>query len=282
MTATILDGKALAQRIKQDLKKRITQRLQNNLRPPGLAVILVGHDPASEIYVQNKQKACNEIGMISQLHHLPSTTTAKDLDNLIKQLNQDSSVDGILMQLPLPEGIDPAPLIQLIDPHKDVDGFHPVNVGLLSQRTPALRPCTPYGIVQLLRQYSIELKGKHAVIIGSSNIVGKPLALEFSLAKATVTLCNSATQHLEQLVGLADIVVAATGKCDLVHPDWLQNHQVLVDVGIHRMADGKIRGDVDFLKASERVAWITPVPGGVGPMTIATLLQNTLLACEHE
>jgi len=278
MTANILDGKALATRIKQEIKQTIDMRLAKGFRAPGLAVILAGHDPASEVYVNNKQKACQEVGIISHRYHLDEKISESELVTLIQTLNEDKTIDGILVQLPLPPTIDSTHIIDQLLPAKDVDGFHPYNFGRLAQRAPLLRPCTPYGIIQLLQANGIPTEGQHALVIGASNIVGRPMALEFLLAKATVTISHRFTVNLEQLVRMADIIVVATGVRDLIDPDWLNEKQVLVDVGIHRLADGKIRGDVNFETARHRVAWITPVPGGVGPMTIATLLQNTLSA----
>jgi methylenetetrahydrofolate dehydrogenase (NADP+)/methenyltetrahydrofolate cyclohydrolase len=278
MTASLIDGKQVAHQIKEDMKKRLSQHALKGMRPPGLAVLLLGHDPASAIYVQNKRAICAEIGIRSYDYDLPASTSEAELLAKISALNEQEDVDGILVQLPLPKHINTTKVIEHIHPNKDVDGFHPYNFGRLAQGNPFLRPCTPYGIIQLLQYYHLPLRGKHAVIVGSSQIVGRPMALELLLTKATVTLCHSATQQLEHHIKHADLVVVATGSYNLVKPSWLQAHQVIIDVGIHRRADGMIHGDIDFDEAKTRVQWITPVPGGVGPMTICTLLENTLLA----
>lgn len=279
MTAKILDGRAIASTLKKDISLALAERKRQGLRPPCLAVILVGNDAASEIYVANKRKACEEVGMLSRAYDLPNSISEKELLALIQELNQDSEVDGILVQLPLPEGIDASHIVEAISPYKDVDGFHPYNIGRLAQRSPALRPCTPYGIIQLLQAYDQPFYGQHAVIVGASNIVGRPMALEFLMAGSTVTICHRFTQDLESHIRVADIIVVAAGVCDLIKASWLHHKQVLIDVGMHRLESGKLRGDVDFDEAQKHVAWITPVPGGVGPMTIASLLQNTLQAC---
>lgn len=276
MTALILDGKQAAAKIKD----RIRENIQLRSRPLGLAVILVGHDPASEVYVANKRKACIEVGITSHAYDLPSSTSEEALIALIDQLNHNKDIHGILVQLPLPAAINSGKIIERISPAKDVDGFHPYNLGRLAQRSPLLRPCTPYGIIQLLQHFEIPLEGKHAVVVGASNIVGRPMALEFLLMASTVTICHRFTQNLEQHIRVADIVVAAAGVRDVINPDWLGSKQVVIDVGMHRMENGKLRGDINFEKARKKVAWITPVPGGVGPMTIATLLQNTVFAAD--
>ncbi|WP_019217139.1 bifunctional methylenetetrahydrofolate dehydrogenase/methenyltetrahydrofolate cyclohydrolase FolD [Legionella tunisiensis] len=281
MTASLLDGKLVAAQYKREIKALVQARQTKGLRAPGLAVVLVGDDPASGIYVANKRKACLEVGINSYAYDLPENTTETALLNLIEELNQSPEVDGILVQLPLPEGIDSNKIIECINPAKDVDGFHPYNVGRLAQRNPLLRPCTPYGIINLLKFYRIPLSGKHTVVIGASNIVGRPMAMEFLLAGATVTICHRFTQHLEQYVKIADLIVVAAGVLDVINVDWLNAQQVIIDVGIHRLADNTIRGDVDFKRAKDKVAWITPVPGGVGPMTITTLLQNTVNAANQ-
>lgn len=278
MTASLLNGRELATIRRNELKHRVERHLEQGLRAPGLAVVLIGNDPASKIYVEHKRKACAEIGIISHSYDLPTETSQEELIKLIDVLNQSKEVDGILIQLPLPKHINESTIIERINPEKDVDGFHPYNLGRLAQRHPLLRPCTPLGIMNLLHHYDLDVKRKHALVIGASNIVGRPMSLELLLAGATVTVCHRFTQNLEQLVPNADIVVVATGKLDVIHADWLRNHQVLIDVGMHRLADGSVRGDVDFAKAQENVAWITPVPGGVGPMTIVTLLENTMMA----
>ena len=281
MTASLLDGKLVAAQCKSEIKSIVQARQAKGLRAPGLAVVLVGDDPASSIYVANKRKACLEVGINSYAYDLPENTTEITLLNLIEEFNQSPEVDGILVQLPLPERIDSNKIIECINPEKDVDGFHPYNVGRLTQRNPLLRPCTPYGIINLLKFYQIPLSGKHTVVIGASNIVGRPMAMEFLLAGATVTICHRFTQNLEQYVKIADLIVVAAGVLDVINVDWLNAQQVIIDVGIHRLADATIRGDVDFQRAKDKVAWITPVPGGVGPMTIAMLLQNTVNAANQ-
>jgi len=278
MTAILLDGKQVAMTLKKNIIVAVEKRKQSGQRAPGLAVVLVGHDPASEVYVTNKRKACAEVGIESYSHDLPATATQEQLLQLIHELNDNKNVDGILVQLPLPAAMNSDLIIEAISPAKDVDGFHPYNFGRLAQRTPTLRPCTPYGIIQLLSAYNISLKGKHAVIVGASNIVGRPMAFEFLIAGATITICHRFTQNMEQHIRIADIIVVAAGAPDIIDPEWLNDKQIVIDVGIHRMANGKLRGDMDFERAEKRVAAITPVPGGVGPMTIVTLLQNTLLA----
>ncbi|MCP0913631.1 MULTISPECIES: bifunctional methylenetetrahydrofolate dehydrogenase/methenyltetrahydrofolate cyclohydrolase FolD [Legionella] len=278
MTAFLLDGKQVALTIRNELKENVSARIRKGYRPPGLAVILIGDDPASIIYVNNKRKACAEAGLSSFAYDLPASTKEDDLLSLIDELNHTQEIDGILVQLPLPEHINTVKVIERIDPAKDVDGFHPYNLGRLAQGNPLLRPCTPYGIMQLLKHYQLNPAGKHSVVIGASNIVGRPMALELLLAKATVTVCHRFTSHLESHVRHADLVVVATGRADVINTEWLHDQQILIDVGIHRLADGTLRGDVDFNKAKEKTAWITPVPGGVGPMTISTLLTNTLYA----
>lgn len=282
MTAKVLESKSLTQLIKQDLSDTITLACQQGLRAPGLAVILVGQDPASEIYVQHKQKGCKEVGIQSFCYHLAKETDTKTLMTLIERLNQDANIDGILVQLPLPSHIDNATILECISPQKDVDGFHPYNLGRLMQSRPYHRPCTPYGIIQLLMHHQILIAGQHAVVIGASNIVGRPMGLEFLYAKATPTVCHRQTRHLEMHVRHADILVIATGIPDLIKTQWLKQNQVIVDVGIHRQANGKIRGDLDYEAARNIVSAITPVPGGVGPMTVASLLQNTVKSWQDQ
>lgn len=282
MTARLLDGKTIACDIKSSLKKSIADLIQSGQPKPCLAVVLVGQDPASEIYVANKRKACADVGIRSQAIDLADNTTNDELIELIEQLNADNSINGILVQLPLPKLINSQSIIECILPSKDVDGFHPWNLGRLAQRNPALRPCTPYGIMQLLAAYNLSVESKHVVIVGASNIVGRPMALECLLAGATVTICHRFTKHLEQHIRLADIIIVATGVYNIVHPDWLNPTQILIDVGIHRLPNGRLHGDMDFDQSVERVAWITPVPGGVGPMTIATLLINTLESYQNQ
>lgn len=278
MTAAILDGKFVAKEIKKTIQQFIQARIAKGYRPPGLAVILLGADEASAIYVKNKRHICLEAGFNSYAYDLPSQTSEEELLALIDTLNADDNVDGLLVQLPLPSHIDTSKIIERISPQKDVDGFHPYNLGRLAQGRPALRPCTPHGIMQLLKYYKLDMQGMNAVVIGASNIVGRPMALELLLAKATVTICHSATENLEHHVRHAQLLIVAAGKYNVVKTDWLNNNQIIVDVGIHRSQDGKVHGDVDFEAAKNRVKWITPVPGGIGPMTVATLLQNTLFA----
>src|SRR3990167_7726201 len=278
MTASLLDGKQLANLIKSDIKKTVEKFILSAHRAPALAVILLGEDKASQIYVANKQKACENVGIISQVYHLSAEITEKELINLIDKLNNDKAIDGILVQLPLPKTISTVKIIETIHPNKDVDGFHPYNIGRLAQRNPTLRPCTPMGIMRLMEAYPIEIAGKHAVIIGASNIVGRPMALELLHAAATITVCHRFTTNLKQHVTQADLLVVATGVPDLIDPNWLKPHQVVIDVGIHRLDNGTLRGDLNFSEVVKKVAWLTPVPGGVGPMTVLSLLENTLLA----
>ncbi|ETT00406.1 bifunctional methylenetetrahydrofolate dehydrogenase/methenyltetrahydrofolate cyclohydrolase FolD [Providencia sp. PROV188] len=281
MLAKIIDGKTIAQAIRQEVAQKVQTRIANGKRAPGLAVILVGANPASQIYVGSKRRACEEVGFISRSYDLPDTTTEAELLKLIDDLNQDNEIDGILVQLPLPAGIDNVKVIERIHPDKDVDGFHPYNVGRLCQRAPRLRPCTPRGIVTLLERYDINTYGLNAVIIGASNIVGRPMSLELLLAGCTTTVTHRFTKDLEQHVRNADLLVVAVGKPNFIPGEWIKPGAIVIDVGINRLENGKVTGDVDFDEASKRAAWITPVPGGVGPMTVATLIQNTLQACEE-
>ncbi len=274
MTAKILDGRALAQQIKNDLKKQVA-RLPIT---PGLHVILVGDDKASARYVAHKEKACKEVGVTSYCHRLQVNTSQEELVSLIEKLNADGSVHGILLQLPLPEQINSQDLLELISPEKDVDGFHPYNLGRLVQRRPALRPCTPYGVMQLLATTGEKLCGKVALVVGASNIVGRPMAMELLLAKCTVMVAHRFTEDLQALVEQADVLVVATGKPGIVASSWIKSGAIVVDVGINESANNKLVGDLDYETAAEKAGWITPVPGGVGPMTIATLLQNTVEA----
>ena len=278
MSAQLIDGKTVAADIRDRIRRRVADRLAAGKRPPGLAVILVGDDPASAIYVRNKRKACEEAGFVSRSYDLPGDTRRQALFELIDELNEDDAVDGILVQLPLPEAIDQSKVIERIDPAKDVDGFHPFNVGRLAQRIPLLRPCTPLGVMTLLQHYGIDVKGRHAVVVGASNIVGRPMSLELLLEGATTTVCHRFTRTLPQEVERADILVVAVGKPGLIPGEWIKPGATVVDVGINRLPNGKLAGDVDFEGAREKAAWITPVPGGVGPMTVAMLLQNTLEA----
>ena len=281
MTAQLIDGKAIAASLRQQIAQRVTERHQQGFRAPGLAVILVGSDPASQVYVAHKRKDCEEVGFVSRAHDLPASTTQEELLALIDQLNADTQIDGILVQLPLPAHLDASQLLERIRPDKDVDGFHPFNIGRLAQRMPLLRPCTPKGIMTLLHSTGADLHGLHAVIVGASNIVGRPMALELLLAGCTTTVTHRFTKDLASHVAQADIVVVAVGKPGLVKGEWIKQGAIVIDVGINRQADGKLVGDVDFTSAAQRAAWITPVPGGVGPMTRACLLENTLHAAEQ-
>ena len=280
MSARIIDGKAIAADIRQQVKQGIDKRLEAGKRPPGLAVILVGSDPASEIYVRNKRRACEESGLLSRSWDLAQDTPQQQLLDLIDTLNDDAEIDGILVQLPLPGHIDPETIIERIHPDKDVDGFHPYNVGRLALRIPQLRPCTPRGIITLLDSTDEPYYGREAVVVGVSNHVGRPMALELLMAGATVTCCHRFTKDLEKHVRSAEILVVAVGKPGLVPGEWVRPGATVIDVGIHRSDNGLI-GDVVFAAAQQRAGWITPVPGGVGPMTVATLLQNTLYAAEN-
>lgn len=278
MVAQIIDGKAIAMQIKRDIRDTVEHHLSRGNRQPGLAVILVGNDPASEVYVRNKRESCEHAGIRSFYHHLPESTPESDLVKLIEQLNLDHLVDGILLQLPLPKHINANSLLECIHPSKDVDGFHPYNIGRLAERRPLLRPCTPRGIMVLLETIKQPFKGKHAVVVGASNIVGRPLALELLIAGATVTVCHRFTGDLAYFVKQADILVSAVGKPQLIKGDWIKMGATVIDVGITRLSDGKLTGDIEFDVAADRAAWITPVPGGVGPMTVAMLLHNTMIA----
>jgi methylenetetrahydrofolate dehydrogenase (NADP+)/methenyltetrahydrofolate cyclohydrolase len=281
MTARIIDGKSIAGTIRQEVRIAVEARIARGARPPGLAVVLVGENAASQVYVRNKRRSCEETGIHSVAHDLPASTTEAELLALIASLNADDRIDGILVQLPLPKHIRSRPIIDAILPSKDVDGFHPYNLGRLAQREPLLRPCTPYGVMQLLERSGIRTSGANAVVVGASNIVGRPMALELLLAGATTTICHSRTIDLEAQVERADLVVAAVGQPGKVRGEWIKPGAVVIDVGINRGADGKLVGDVEFTAAAERAAWITPVPGGVGPMTVAMLMRNTLEAAER-
>ena len=280
MTAQIIDGKAIAEDVRNQVRLDIEKRLTNNQRAPGLAVILVGLDPASQVYVKNKRKACEEAGLISKSYDLDENTQQDVLLTLIEELNNDKVIDGILVQLPLPDHIDDTLVLEAIHPDKDVDGFHPYNIGRLVQRMPTLRPCTPYGVIHMLETIGEVFKGRHAVIVGASNIVGRPMSMELLLAGATVTTTHRFTKDLASHVADADILVVAVGKPGIVKGEWVKPGATVIDVGINRLPNGKLTGDVDFEVASERAAWISPVPGGVGPMTVAMLLRNTLQAAE--
>ena len=281
MTAQIISGTQLASQIKSNVAQQISQYVAQGKRAPGLAVILVGADPASQVYVGSKRKSCAEIGITSKSYDLSETTTEQALLELIKELNQDNTVDGILVQLPLPKHIDSTKVIEQISPEKDVDGFHPYNVGRLCQRIPTLRACTPYGVMKLLETTGISFYGKHAVIVGASNIVGRPMALELLLAGCTVTVTHRFTEDLASHIRQADILVVAVGKPKFIKGVWIKEGAVVVDVGINRL-EGKLVGDVEFDIAAQRAAYITPVPGGVGPMTVAMLMQNTLSAYKKQ
>lgn len=278
MTAQLIDGKKISQQRIEAVAQAVKARQEKDLHTPCLAVVLVGDDPASAVYVRNKKLACQKSGIESRSYELPSETTQDDLLKLVDELNGDSAVDGILVQLPLPAHIDSQAVLERIVPHKDVDGFHPYNVGRLVVKMPLMRPCTPKGVMTLLEAYGIDPKGKKAVIVGASNIVGRPQALELLLSRATVTICHSATQNLADEVAAADILVVGVGIPNFVKGEWVKPGAVVIDVGINRLDDGSLCGDVEFDVAKERASMITPVPGGVGPMTIATLLENTLHA----
>ncbi len=280
MTAQIINGKAIAENLLNSIKDRINQRILDNKRAPGLAVIVVGADPASAIYVRNKRLACEKVGIRSVAYDLPVTTTEPELLTLIKQLNQDETIDGILVQSPLPPQIKDEHIIECISPNKDVDGFHPYNIGRLAVRQPTLRSCTPFGVIKMLQASNIDLMGLDAVVVGVSNHVGRPMGLELLLAGCTVTSCHRHTKDLGKIIAGADLIIAAAGKPGLIKGEWIKLGAVVIDIGINRLADGRICGDVDFDTAKERAGYITPVPGGVGPMTVATLMENTLLSLE--
>ncbi|HSW69305.1 MAG TPA: bifunctional methylenetetrahydrofolate dehydrogenase/methenyltetrahydrofolate cyclohydrolase FolD [Gammaproteobacteria bacterium] len=278
MVAQLIDGKILAAKIRAEVAAEIKMKMQQGFKQPGLAVILVGDDPASAIYVYHKRQACEEVGIQSVYHHLPADISEKTLIELIQQLNHDAAIDGILLQSPLPDHIDDDKVLELIHPEKDVDGFHPYNLGRLAQSRPLLRPCTPLGIMKLLDNIHQVYKNRHAVIVGASNIVGRPMALELLLAGSTITICHRFTENLEEYVKQADILVSAVGIPDIIQGSWIKPHATVIDVGMNRLKDGTLTGDVEFDTALERAGWITPVPGGVGPMTVAMLLKNTLIA----
>ena len=278
MTAQIIDGRAIAQTVKQRVSEEIHQLMEQGFPQPGLHVILIGDNPASATYVKHKQYACKEVGIRSECLRLPNETAAKQLTHIIDECNNDPTVHGILLQLPLPEHIDPDPLLERIHPDKDVDGFHPFNLGRLAQCRPRLRPCTSRGVMTLLENIHVDLVGKHAVVVGASNIVGRPMALELLLSKCTVTICHRFTKDLYEYVKTADILVAATGKPGVIQSQWIKSGAIVIDVGFSRLSNGMISGDLEFESALKRASWITPVPGGVGPMTVATLLQNTVMA----
>jgi len=278
MSAKIIDGKAIAENLLQDLKKEIDMRSKKGIRNPSLAVVLIGSNPASSIYVKNKRLACEKIGVKSIAYDLPNETSEKELLTLIETLNNDTSIDGILVQSPLPSHINNDVIFENISPLKDVDGFHPKNIGLLAIKRPQLRSCTPYGVMKLIKATQLAIQGLDAIVVGSSNHVGRPMALELLLGGCTVTICNRYTQKLQQKIELADIVVAAAGIPDMIKGSWIKPGAIAIDIGINRLESGKIIGDIEFDIAKTRAGFITPVPGGVGPMTVATLMENTLLA----
>ena len=275
-TAVILDGKVTAASERQKTALRAGAFAAKFARKPGLAVVQVGEDPASTVYVRNKRKSSVEVGIESFAFDLPVTTTEAEILALVKRLNEDERVDGILIQMPLPKGINTDRIMDAVDPAKDADGFHPTNTGLLAQKRPRLRPCTPYGVIRLAQAYGINLTGLRAVVVGASNIVGRPMALELLLARSTVTVCHTGTRDVKAEVERAEVVVAAVGKPDFVPGEWVRPGAAVFDVGINRLPNGKLVGDVGYAAAAERAGWITPVPGGLGPMTIAMLLSNTV------
>jgi methylenetetrahydrofolate dehydrogenase (NADP+) / methenyltetrahydrofolate cyclohydrolase len=280
MSARIIDGKAVAQKVRNKVANEVAILKQTGQRIPGLAVILVGLDPASQVYVNNKRKACEQVGFISRSYDLPSDTSQDSLLALIEDLNGDPEIDGILVQLPLPQHINSQLVLERISPDKDVDGFHPYNIGRLAQRNPALRPCTPKGIMTLIESTGIKTHGLDAVIVGASNIVGRPMTLELLLAGCTTTTCHRFTKNLEQKVRGADLLIVAVGKPGFIPGEWVKDGAIVIDVGINRLDNGRLVGDVAFDSAKEKAAWITPVPGGVGPMTVANLIENTLIAAK--
>lgn len=278
MPAQRIDGKRIAKQVRQNVASHVEDIVSSGRRPPGLAVIIVGSDPASHVYVANKRKACEEVGFMSRSYDLPHETTQEELIALVDELNQDNEIDGILVQLPLPAGLNAEEVLERIHPHKDVDGFHPYNIGRLAQRIPALRPCTPKGIMTLIESTKRPIKGMDAVIVGASNIVGRPMSLELLLAGCTVTVCHKFTKDLRSHIARADLLVVAVGKAEFIPGDWIKPNAIVIDVGINRIDDGRLVGDVEYDEAVEQAGWITPVPGGVGPMTVASLIENTLEA----
>jgi methylenetetrahydrofolate dehydrogenase (NADP+)/methenyltetrahydrofolate cyclohydrolase len=281
MVAQLIEGRSLAAEVKNQVRGKIEAALARGSRQPALAVVKVGSDPASEVYVRNKRRACEEVGIRSVAHDLTGSTSEGSLLSLIDELNGDPQIDGILVQLPLPAQIQQTAVIEEIDPVKDVDGFHPYNVGRLAQRIPVMRPCTPYGVIKLLEHIGAPFKGQHAVVVGASNIVGRPMSLELLLMGATTTVCHRFTTDLDTYVRQADILVVAAGKPGLIPGEWIKPGAVVIDVGMNRLENGHLVGDVQFEAARERAGWITPVPGGVGPMTVAMLMHNTLQAYHH-
>jgi methylenetetrahydrofolate dehydrogenase (NADP+) / methenyltetrahydrofolate cyclohydrolase len=281
MAAKIIDGNQISAQLRANIKQKVKARIEQGKRAPGLAVILVGDDAASSVYVSKKVKACQEVGFDSREIRLNSNINQSALLKEVEKLNQDPAVDGILVQLPLPKHLDSSTILETIRADKDVDCFHPYNVGRLVQRIPKLRPCTPYGVMLMLEAIGQDVKGLNCLVVGASNIVGRPMAMELLLAGATVTVCHKFTKDLAKFVAAADLVVVGVGIPNLVKGDWIKPGAIVIDVGINRLPDGKLTGDVEFEPAAERAAWITPVPGGVGPMTVATLMHNTLMAAEE-
>lgn len=278
MTAQIIDGKAIAEGVFDEVRRQVEALVARGRRRPGLAVVMVGDNPASAVYVRNKRRACERCGIVSFAQDLPHSSSQLELLALIDALNADARVDGILVQLPLPDHIRQDAVVERIDPRKDVDGFHPYNIGRLAERNPLIRPCTPYGVIRMLDHVGVTVKGLHCVVVGASNIVGRPMSLELLLMGATTTVAHRFTTNLESLVRQAEVLIVAAGKPGLIPGEWVRPGAVVVDVGINRREDGRLCGDVQFETARERAAWITPVPGGVGPMTVAMLMKNTLEA----
>jgi len=274
--AVLLDGKAVAAKVRAEVAQRSADFAARHGRRPGLAVVQVGQDPASSVYVRNKRRSSIEAGIESFAHDLPASASEAEILKVVDSLNRDTRVDGILVQLPLPKGVNADRVMDAVDPLKDVDGFHPVNTGLLAQKRPRLRPCTPYGVIRLAKEYGIALTGLRATVVGASNIVGRPMALELLLARATVTVCHTGTRDLRAEVERAEVVVAAVGKAGFIPGEWIRPGAAVFDVGINRTAEGTLVGDVEFESAAARAGWITPVPGGLGPMTIAMLLSNAV------
>jgi len=281
MTASLIDGKTIAKQLRNTVKEKVNLRVSNGQRAPGLAVILVGCDAASQVYVGSKRKACEEVGFVSRSYDLATTTSQDELYQLIDELNNDDAIDGILVQLPLPRGLDANLIIEHINPEKDVDGFHPANMGKLALRQPGLRPCTPKGIMKLIESTGVKPHGLEALVVGASNIVGRPMTLELLLAGCTVTTTHRFTKNLEEKVRNAELIVVAVGKPAFIPGEWIKDGAIVIDVGVNRLASGKLVGDVDFDVAKEKASFITPVPGGVGPMTVANLIENTLIACQQ-
>ncbi len=278
MSAQIIDGKKISAEFRLKIKQEVDDRIASGLPAPGLAVILVGSDAASSVYVNKKVEACQEIGFISKKVDLDPNISQQALLDQINQFNNDSEIDGILVQLPLPKHLNPEQVLEAIQSNKDVDCFHPYNIGRLVQKTPTLRPCTPYGVMLMLQALDLSVEGLDCVIVGASNIVGRPMAMELLLDRATVTVCHSRTKNLKEHIQRADLVVVGVGIPEMVKGDWIKPGAIVIDVGINRLDNGKLVGDVEFEQAAEKASWITPVPGGVGPMTVATLMHNTLTA----